>query len=54
MESLNLSVNAAHPDVLKAECMRTFSTVTFPAVLLPKREEIETLKVSGRSITAAV
>ena len=34
--------------------MRTFATVTFPASLLLKREEVETLKVHGRSIIAAV
>ena len=54
VESLNLSTYASHPDVLGAECMRTFATVTFPASLLLKREEIETLKVPGRSIIACV
>ena len=54
VESLNLSVNAAHPDILKAECIRTFPTVAFPVALLLKREEVETLKVSGRSIIPAV
>ena len=34
--------------------MRTFPTVTCPASLLLKREEVETLKVAGRSIIAAV
>ena len=37
-----------------AECIRTFPTVTFPATPLLKREEIETLKVSGASIIAAL
>ena len=32
---------------LYAECIRTFSTVTFPATLLLKREETETNKLSG-------
>ena len=54
VESLNLSVHASHPDVLKAECMRTFPTVVFPASLLLKREEVETCKVVGRSIISAV
>ena len=54
MESLRLSKYAAHPDILMAECVRTFATVTFPASLLLKREEIETGKASGRSIIAAV
>ena len=53
VESLNLSAHAANPDYLGAECMRTFATVTFPASLLLKLE-VETLKVAGRSIIAAV
>ena len=31
LESINLSLCASHPDVLKSECIRTFPTVTFPA-----------------------
>ena len=54
VETLNLATHAADADALSAECMRTFATVTFPASLLLKREEIETLKVPGRSIIAAV
>ena len=54
VEALNLSTHAADTDVLSAECMRTFPTATFPASLLLKREEVETLKVEGRSIIAAV
>ena len=54
VESLNLSLHAAHTDVLSAECVRTFPTVTFPATLLLRREEVETLKVSGRSVISAV
>jgi hypothetical protein len=54
VESTNLSLYADHPDVLMAECVRTFPTVTFPANLLLKREEIETLKVPGTSVIAAV
>ena len=34
--------------------MRTFATVTFPANLLLKREEVETGKIGGRSIIAAL
>ena len=34
-------------DILAAECIRTFPTVTFPATLLLKREEAETNKLSG-------
>ena len=54
VETLNLSAHAADKDALSAECMRTFPSVTFPANLLLKREEVETLKVAGRSIIAAV
>ena len=54
VESINLSLHADHKDVTRAECIRTMPTVTFPASLLLKREEIETLKVSGASIIAAV
>ena len=54
LESINLSLHATHKDVLKSECIRTFPTVTFPATLLLKREEIETLKASGASIIAAL
>ena len=44
VEGINLSLHAAHPDILMAECVRTFPTVRFPANELLKREEIETLK----------
>ena len=54
VEGINLSLHASQPDVLMGECIRTFPTVTFPATLLLKREEIETLKVSGASIIAAL
>ena len=54
VETVNLALHANHKDVLMAECIRTFPTVTFPASLLLKREEIETLKVPGASIIAAL
>ena len=54
LESTNLQLFADHPDPLMAECIRTFPSVTFPASLLLKREEIETLKVPGSSIIAAL
>ena len=54
VESLNLSIHANQKDVLSAECVRTFATVIFPASLLLKREEVETLKVPGHSVIAAV
>ena len=47
VEGTNLSLHAAHSDILQAECVRTFPTVRFPANELLKREEIETLKTSG-------
>ena len=46
VEALNLSAHAAQKDVLSAECMRTFPSVTFPANLLLKREEVETGKAT--------
>ncbi len=54
VESLNLSLNANKTDVLSAECIRTFPTVTFPASALLRREEVETLKTPGISVIAAV
>ena len=54
VETLNLSLFGAHPDVLKAECIRTFPTVTFPASQLLRREEVETQKTTGKSVIRAV
>ena len=54
VEGILLSLHADDKVVLMAECIRTFPTVTFPASLLLKREEIETLKVSGASVIAAL
>ena len=54
VEGTDLSLHAAHTDILQAECVRTFPTVRFPANELLKREEIETLKKSGVSIIAAL
>jgi hypothetical protein len=54
-ESTNLSLAANETyDVLQAECFRTSPSVNCPAALLLKREEIETFKISGTSIIAAV
>ena len=48
VEGMNLSLHwNDESDVLAAECIRTFPTVTFPATLLLKREEAETNKLSG-------
>ena len=54
VEGVNLSLFANHSDVLMAECIRTFPTVIFPASLLLKLEEVETLTVSGASVIAAM
>ena len=54
METLSLATHVADAVALSAEIVRTFATVTFPACLLLKGEEIETLQVAGRSIIAAV
>ena len=48
VEGINLSLHwNDESDILAAECIRTFPTVTFPATLLLKREEAETNKLSG-------
>ena len=47
VEGVNLSLHWNEPDILAAECIRTFPTVTFPATLLLKREEAETKKQGG-------
>jgi len=54
LETVNLARFCDSKDVLTAECVRTFPTVTFPASLLLKREEIETGKRTGASALAAV
>jgi len=54
VESANLQLQGHKQDTLMAECIRTFAGVTFPASQLLKREEIETLKVSGASVIAAL
>ena len=48
VEGMNLARHwNEESDILAAECIRTFPTVTFPATLLLKREETETNKLSG-------
>ena len=47
-EGVKLSLHwSDEADILAAECIRTFPTVTFQATLLLKREETETNKLSG-------
>ena len=52
VEGWNLSLHAAAQDYLRAECLRTFPTVTLPASQLLRREEVETGRTSGRMATA--
>ena len=52
VEATNLAEYADHPDTLMAECMRSFNTMIFPAVVLLKREEIETGRTTGVSVIA--
>ena len=47
---VNLARYTDQKDLMKAECIRTFPTATFPASLLLRREEIENWKISGASI----
>ena len=48
VEGMNLSLHwNDEADILAAECIRTFPTVTFPATVLLKREEAETQKLRG-------
>ena len=54
LETVNLARFCDSSDVLRAECIRTFPTVTFPASLLLKREEIETGKRAGASVFASI
>ena len=54
VETVNLAMEAPNSDILAAECFRTFPSVTFPASLLLKREEIETKKIQGVSVIAAI
>jgi len=54
LELLNLARFCDCSDVLMAECVRTFPTLTFPASLLLKREEIETGKRAGASVLASI
>ena len=54
VENLNLAIHGDEADVLSAECIRTFPTVTFLAPVLLRREEIETQKVKGASCIVAV
>ena len=49
-----MAVHSDEKDVLRAECIRTFPTVTFPASLLLRREEVEVGKSKGESVIVAV
>ena len=54
VEGCNLALQASCKDNLRAELFSTMPRVNFPASLLLKREEVETKKVTGRSVIAAV
>jgi hypothetical protein len=54
VETTNLAIHLNDKDILETECVRTFPSVTFPATLLLKREEIETVKFRGASVIAAI
>jgi len=54
VENLNLAIHGDKVDVMSAECIRTFPSVSFPAAELLRREEIETQKAKGASIIVAV
>ena len=47
VEGANLAFFADHPDVLMAECIRTFPSATFPAGDLLYREEVESGAIKG-------
>ena len=52
VESTLLFLHSDDEVVLMAECIRTFPSVTFPALLLLKREEVECGKTPGASMIA--
>ena len=54
VETLNLSISGTHPDISKAECIRTFPTITFPAAELLRRGEVETQRAKGISVIVAI
>ena len=54
VEGLNLAVHADCKDVLRGEFFSTFPRVNFQTSLLLKREEIETRKIAGASVIAAL
>ena len=54
VENLNLAIHGDSADVLSAECVRMFPSVTFPAAALLRREEVETQKTKGVQIIVAI
>ena len=54
VEGINLALQAECEYTLRAEMFATMPRVVFPASLLLKREEIETRRVVGHSVIAAV
>ena len=54
VETTNLMVNVDAHDVWKAECIRTFATVHFPASELLAREEVEAGNRKGKQLIKAL
>ena len=54
VETTNLALHANHYDKSRAECFRTFPTVTFPVTQLLCREEIENNRKGGASAITGV
>ena len=54
VETTNLALHADVKDKSRAECFRTFPTVSFPVTSLLSREEIENKKKPGFQTISAV
>jgi len=49
VENLNLAIHGDKADVLSAECIRTFPSVSLPAAALLRREELKHRRPKGRA-----
>ena len=54
VETTHLALHANHKDKTRAECFRTFPTVTFPVAQLLSREEIENNRKGGTSAITSI
>ena len=54
VETCDLAPHADHPDETRAECFRTFPTVTLPVAQLLSREERENSRKGGASAIAVM